>query len=149
MQYFTYMVAYELPFLGKSIASVLSYPLRVDLLFFIFSDGSFVVLKENLWQILDERERAPGPKEYVPTEGWPQWKAESRIELQLYCTSSLCHIQPLSIQRSLVVVLLLLLVAAPSSFNLEKITVVNSSFLFLFPLGIWYMKLSRVGPLRW
>lgn len=123
---------------GKNIASGLSYPWR---------SGLFILYLQ-WWDIHcteGESGRGPGPKaaidehyviqkEYVPTKRWPQWKAESRIELQLYCTSTQCHIQPLSIQRSSVILLFPLLVAVLSSFNVEKLTAVNSSFLFSFSL---------------
>ncbi|WMV17274.1 hypothetical protein MTR67_010659 [Solanum verrucosum] len=101
---------------------------------FLCYDGSFIVLKENLGQTLDEGEALDQKSMFQQKDDHSgKQKAESRIELQLYCTSSQCHIPPLSIQRSLVIVLFLLLVVALSSFYLEKVTAVNSSFLFSFP----------------
>lgn len=110
----------------------------MDLIFFIFSDGIFIVLKENLG-------RSPGPNAVIDEHYMSskrcmfQQKDDHRESRKQNSASITLHQHTTSYtateHREVVGNFAFpLLVAALSSFNVEKLYAVNSSFLFSFSL---------------
>lgn len=147
--------AYGLPFLGKNIASMLSYPWRreVVLLFFIFSDGGHSLYWRRIWGRLWTKscywwtlyikfKKICSNKKMTTVESRKQkWASIILHQHTLSYTTGRQEVVGNS--------------AFPITcgwprffFIFEKLTAVNSYFLFSFPFRHPVSMFVRVGPLR-